>query len=302
MTNQTQLRPRWAVGRQLSTGADDARRASRFSPEFPDNPEKPFSTISNPPNRQIWMKTNSLRLFRRAFTFFWFGITCTGWFRSRTAGRVTPSPATTSMRWNLGSKKPNNPLYCWENLFVCIKKKKEKTIQPMCSGNADQREKLQMWCRDAAENADFQASYVMRTVRLGSEAGALQESSMDASVCVRAWAWRGGDTAGLGGKAPGRESFLGWKRQVSDTGSTPLPTLCLTFVVKWWIYIWFSVLLYYWSHGGSMGSIPIKVRRLNSWHKIKVLFWELAQKLLHKCCQICIKTNQQRRETKNRWG
>lgn len=41
-----------------------------------------------------------------------------------------------------------------------------------------------MWRRDAAENADLQASYVMLTVRLGSEAGALQESSMDASVCV----------------------------------------------------------------------------------------------------------------------
>lgn len=190
--------------------------------------------------------------------------------------------------------RAKNPtiLFIVGRIYLCaLKKKKEKTIQPMCSGNADQRGKLQMWCRDAAENADFQASYVMRTVRLGSEAGALQESSMDASVCVRAWAWRGGDTAGLGGKAQGRESFLGWKRQVSDTVSTPLPTLCLTFVVKWWTYIWFSVLLYYWSHGGSMGSIPIKVRRLNSWYKIKLLFWELAQKLLHKCCQICIKTN-----------
>lgn len=173
--------------------------------------------------------------------------------------------------------------------MCALKKKKEKTIQPICSGNADQWEKLQMWCRDAAENADFQASYVMRTVRLGSEAGALQETSMDASVCVRAWAWRGGDTGGLGGKAQGRESFLGWKRQVSDTVSMPFPKLCLIFV-KWWIYIWFSVLFYYWSHGGSMGVIPIKVRRLNSWYKIKVLFWELAQQLLHKCCQICIKT------------
>lgn len=130
MTNQTQLRPRWAVARQLTSGADDARRAPRLSPEFPENPEKPFSTISNPPNRQIWMKSNSLRLFRRAFTFFWFGITCAGWFRSRTAGRVTPSPATTSMRWNLESKKKKKKptilfivgrIYLW-----ALKKRKQK--------------------------------------------------------------------------------------------------------------------------------------------------------------------------------
>lgn len=81
---------------------------------------------------------------------------------------------------------------------------KKKKIQPSFSGNADHCKKLEMWRRDAAEKADLQASCVMLTVRLGSEAGPLQESSMDASVCVRAW--RGGDTGALGGYTRKEES------------------------------------------------------------------------------------------------
>ena len=89
-----------------------------------------------------------------------------------------------------------------------------KKIQPGFSGKAGQREKLEMWRRDAAENANLQASYVILTVRLVSEAGALQESSVDASVRERGGEEKGG--GGMGGYAQGRERFLGGNWQVSN--------------------------------------------------------------------------------------
>lgn len=70
-----------------------------FSPEFSAKEENPLTTRSKPPNKQIWIKTSSFRRFRRAFTFFWFGITCFARFRSRIPGRDVPaSAAATSMR------------------------------------------------------------------------------------------------------------------------------------------------------------------------------------------------------------
>ncbi|KAI9527947.1 hypothetical protein NQZ68_025989 [Dissostichus eleginoides] len=82
---------------------------------FPGIPkENPFTTSIKPPNKQIWINTNSFRLFRLAFTFRWFGITCFGRFRSRIPGREIPSAAATSMR----VPEVNEPLIPTELLYL----------------------------------------------------------------------------------------------------------------------------------------------------------------------------------------
>ncbi|KAJ4944313.1 hypothetical protein JOQ06_012857, partial [Pogonophryne albipinna] len=75
-----------------------SKQTSKSSPEFSAKKENPFTTSIKPPNKQIWINTNSFRLFRLAFTFRWFGITCFGRFRNRIPGREIPSAAATSMR------------------------------------------------------------------------------------------------------------------------------------------------------------------------------------------------------------
>lgn len=83
--------------RQTCTGC--VYEGIHFSPEFSAKKEKPLTSSSKPPNKQIWINTNSFRRFRRAFTFFWFGITRVARFRSRMPGRAVPASASaTSMR------------------------------------------------------------------------------------------------------------------------------------------------------------------------------------------------------------
>ncbi|MED6275063.1 hypothetical protein CHARACLAT_022622 [Characodon lateralis] len=46
----------------------------QLSPGFSLKYEKPFAASRNPPNKQIWIKTSSFRLFRLAFALLWFGV------------------------------------------------------------------------------------------------------------------------------------------------------------------------------------------------------------------------------------